>query len=95
VGYVIPEEGALAWLDCWAITRGARNPLLAHRWINFMLGREASDALVQRQGLSNTMSLAAEGTGRDRLHWLHTVENGQRRSELWTRIESGDRPDRF
>jgi putative spermidine/putrescine transport system substrate-binding protein len=95
VGYVIPEEGALAWLDCWAITRGARNPLLAHRWINFMLGREASDALALRQGLSNTMSLAAEGTGRDRLHWLQTVENGQRRSELWMRIESGDRPERF
>lgn len=21
VGYIIPKEGALAWLDCWAITR--------------------------------------------------------------------------
>ncbi len=23
VGYVVPKEGALAWLDCWAITRHA------------------------------------------------------------------------
>jgi putative spermidine/putrescine transport system substrate-binding protein len=95
VGYVVPAEGALAWLDCWAITRGARNPLLAHRWINFMLGREASDALVQRQGLSNTMTLAIDGRAGDLLHWLQTVENPERRHELWARIVSGDRPERF
>jgi putative spermidine/putrescine transport system substrate-binding protein len=95
VGYVIPVEGALAWLDCWSIAQGAQNPLLAHHWINFMLGRGASDALVQRQGLSNTMSVGAGGHGSDRIHWLETVEDGTRRSELWARIVSGDRPERF
>ncbi len=95
VGYVIPEEGALAWLDCWAITRAARSPVLAHKWINFMLGREASEALVQRQGLSNTFSLPIDGEESSRLHWLETVESEARRSELWSRIVSGDRPDRF
>jgi putative spermidine/putrescine transport system substrate-binding protein len=95
VGYVIPEEGALAWLDCWAIMRGAKNPLLAHQWINFMLDREASEALVQRQGLSNTVSLGIEGRATDRLHWLETVEDEARRSGYWARIVSGDRPERF
>lgn len=37
VGYAIAKEGALAWLDCWAITRGARNVALAEAWINFFL----------------------------------------------------------
>jgi putative spermidine/putrescine transport system substrate-binding protein len=95
VGYVIPQEGVLAWLDCWAITRGARNASLAHQWIDFMLGREASDALVQRQGLSNTMSLPVEGGAADRLYWLETVEDEARRSALWARIFSGDRPEQF
>ena len=95
VGYVIPEEGALAWLDCWAITRGARNPLLAHQWINFMLGREASEALVHGQGLSNTVRLPLEGDAADRLHWLETVEDKARRSGYWSRIVSGDRPEQF
>jgi putative spermidine/putrescine transport system substrate-binding protein len=95
VGFVIPPEGVLAWLDCWAITRGARNASLAHQWINFMLGREASDALVQRQGLSNTMSLPVEGGAADRLYWLETVEDEARRSALWARIVSVDRPEQF
>jgi putative spermidine/putrescine transport system substrate-binding protein len=29
IGYTIPKEGALAWLDCWTVTRGAKNKLLA------------------------------------------------------------------
>ena len=95
VGYVIPDEGALAWLDCWAIMRGAKNPLLAHQWINFMLGHEASEALVQRQGLSNTVNLGIEGRPTDRLHWLETVEDEARRDGYWTRIVSGDRPEQF
>ena len=95
VGYMVPKEGALAWLDCWAITRAARNPLLAHQWINFMLSPAASEALVQTQGLSNTFDLPTEGEATNRLHWLQTVESETRRSELWSRIVSGDRPNRF
>jgi len=25
IGYAIPKEGALAWLDCWTLTRGVKN----------------------------------------------------------------------
>lgn len=95
VGYVIPEEGALAWLDCWAIMRGANNPLLAHQWINFMLNREASNALVQRQGLSNTVDSSDDSGAANPLYWLETVEDEARRSGYWARIVSGDRPERF
>ena len=95
VGYVVPEEGALAWLDCWAIMRGANNPLLAHQWINFMLNREASNALVQRQGLSNTVDSSDERGAANPLYWLETVEDEARRSGYWARIVSGDRPERF
>lgn len=95
VGYVVPEEGALAWLDCWAIMRGANNPLLAHQWINFMLNREASNALVQRQGLSNTVDSSDDSGAANPLYWLETVEDEARRSGYWARIVSGDRPERF
>ena len=30
VGYAIPEEGALAWLDCWVITRSAKDACLLY-----------------------------------------------------------------
>lgn len=90
VGYAIPAEGALAWLDCWAIPQTAHAPALAHAWINHMLGKAASDALVQRQGLANTTTLPAANANA-KLIWLEPVENDERRTLLWTRILSGDK----
>lgn len=91
VGYVIPKEGALAWLDCWAVTRGARNPALAAAWINYMLEPEPGQALVSRQGLANTTTASAGERAEDRLVWLEPVESEEQRDLLWTRIMAGDR----
>jgi putative spermidine/putrescine transport system substrate-binding protein len=91
VGYAIPKEGALAWLDCWVITRGAKNPALAAAWINYLLESEPSDALVNRQGLANTISASPYLRAEDNLKWLEPVENVDRRNLLWERILAGDR----
>jgi putative spermidine/putrescine transport system substrate-binding protein len=91
VGYVIPKEGALAWLDTWAITRGAKNVQLAMDWINYLLEPGPSQALQERQGLANTMSESPNLSAQDRVIWLEPVEDVARRSQLWERIYSGDR----
>lgn len=92
IGYVIPREGALAWLDCWTVTRGAKNKPLAEAWINYMLERPVSHALTERQGLANTVE-ASEGAERgNKIIWLESVEDVNRRTTLWSRIVSGDRP---
>lgn len=95
VGYVIPKEGALAWLDCWAITRAVRNKGLAEHWINYMLEPKVSAELTRRQGLANTLEASDRTLNTDKIHWLEPVENDQRRAALWSRILSGDRPERF
>ncbi|MBY4867812.1 extracellular solute-binding protein [Burkholderia sp. Bp9017] len=96
VGYVIPDEGALAWLDCWAVTRGAERRELAFAWINYMLEPAIGALLTERQGLANTLEpppgLAA---GHPHLVWIQPVEDIARRESLWSRIVSGDRPERF
>ncbi|HLO96468.1 MAG TPA: extracellular solute-binding protein [Burkholderiaceae bacterium] len=92
VGYVVPREGALAWLDCWAISAATREPELAHAWINFMLEDPASTLLVTRQGLANTVSESVSSAPQVTLRWLEPVEDEQRREQLWARIQSGDRP---
>lgn len=94
VGYVIPKEGALAWLDCWAVTRGARNKALAERWINFMLDKGVSAELTRRQGLANTIQASATRDS-DKLIWLEPVEDDQRRAAYWSRILSGDVPEKL
>ena len=91
VGYVIPREGALAWLDCWAITRSVRNKRLAEGWINYLLEEKPGEVLVQRHGLANTTSESPYFNPEARIVWLESAENEDRRNLLWGRIISGDR----
>ncbi|MFP3506053.1 extracellular solute-binding protein [Burkholderia sp. SIMBA_062] len=96
VGYVIPDEGALAWLDCWGVTRGAEHRALAFAWINYMLEPAIGALLTERQGLANTL-VPPSGlqTGHQHLVWIQPVEDITRRESLWSRIVSGDRPEWF
>ena len=89
--YVIPREGALAWLDAWTITRGVRNKALAEAWINYLLEDKPGEVLRTRQGLANTTSAAPSQRAGDPLVWLEAVESVERRNSLWKRILSGDR----
>ncbi|MCV2350490.1 extracellular solute-binding protein [Paucibacter sp. Y2R2-4] len=89
--YAIPKEGALAWLDCWVITRQAQDSQLAHAWINHVLEDEASRLLGSRQGLGNTTLESSDYRAEDKLIWLEPVESEERRNQLWARIISGDR----
>lgn len=35
--FVIPKEGAIAWIDTWAIAKDAPNREAAYRWIDYMI----------------------------------------------------------
>lgn len=95
IGYVIPNEGALAWLDCWSVTRDAKNKKLAEHWINFLLEQKVSHALSERQGLANTLEEPEGVTASDKLIWLERVENMDKRKLLWDRVISGEVPEEF
>jgi putative spermidine/putrescine transport system substrate-binding protein len=90
IGYAIPKEGALAWLDCWVVARGAKDMTLAYAWIDHMLGDQASGLLVTRQGLANTIAEPSGSGAGARLIWLEPMEDPVRRDKLWARIISGD-----
>jgi len=93
VGYVIPQEGALAWLDCWVVSAGRKNQKLAEAWIDYMLEKNVSQALTEKQGLANTLTPIAASAGNERILWLEPVENPVKRKILWDRIISGDNFD--
>jgi putative spermidine/putrescine transport system substrate-binding protein len=95
IGYVIPKEGALAWLDCWSLTRGVRNKRLAENWINYTLEKPVSTALTKRQGLANTIESSTSADKSNKIVWLEPVEDFKLRTALWTRILSGDRLGKF
>lgn len=95
VGYVIPREGALAWLDCWVVSRGAADRATAERWIDYTLEKNVSEALTTRQGLANTITPFPDSSPKDRIIWLQPLEDFGKRNALWSRIMSGDGPEKF
>lgn len=50
VEFVIPEEGAIGWIDAWAIPTGAPNVEMALAWIEFMNSPEFYVEWDQRAG---------------------------------------------
>lgn len=95
VGYIIPREGALAWLDCWVVTRRAARRFDAERWIDYTLEKKTSETLTARQGLANTVTAPADNGHSGKLIWLQPLEDPARRLMLWSRILAGDGPERF
>jgi len=91
VGYTVPREGALAWLDCWALSAGTRHAALATRWVDYLLEPGPGEVLVKRQGLANTTTPSPFHRADARLRWLEPVEDTDKRSRMWDRIVSGDR----
>lgn len=93
VGYAIPREGALAWLDCWAITSVSKQRKLAEKWIDYMLEASVSRVLAERQNLSSTVDPGLAEAGAKRI-WLRPAEDFERRERMWGRIIAGDRLQR-
>jgi putative spermidine/putrescine transport system substrate-binding protein/spermidine/putrescine transport system substrate-binding protein len=88
----VPKEGAAGWLDCWAVGAGAGDSDLAYRWLNFMLRREVGARLTQARGCGNTTEPAANAkagrTYADRLAWLQTPSDLDKRRALWDEVKA-------
>jgi spermidine/putrescine transport system substrate-binding protein len=50
VSYMAPQEGAIAWLDGWAITKAAKNVAQAYEWINYLHSKEVSAKVADGSG---------------------------------------------
>lgn len=42
IGYRVPEEGSVVWVDTAVVTKGARNPNAAHAFVNYTLNAEVA-----------------------------------------------------
>ena len=88
IAYVNPKEGALAWLDTWAMTNGVRDPELAEAWVNYLLQKKIGEQLSQRTGFGNTVVESGSAGANDKLVWLDFVEDPTKRSDLWNEIKA-------
>ncbi|WP_253663885.1 PotD/PotF family extracellular solute-binding protein [Vibrio sp. Y20_XG_PY13] len=60
--FVMPEEGAVLWMDNFTIPSGSKNKALAHKFINFMYQPENQAEIVTSLGYAS-----ATNAGRDKL----------------------------
>lgn len=88
VAYVNPSEGALAWLDNWVISKGARDKADAEKWIDFMISKKVSSELSERTGFGNTVTETGSASSNDKLIWLENVEDPLKRSDLWNEVKA-------
>lgn len=88
VAYINPSEGALAWLDNWVISKGAKDVGAAEKWIDFMVSKDVSSALSERTGFGNTVTETGSAGKDDKLVWLQNVEDPQKRSDLWNEVKA-------
>ncbi|WP_284276465.1 ABC transporter substrate-binding protein [Mesorhizobium huakuii] len=92
VGLTIPKEGAIGWIDCWAISAKARDTELAHAWVDAMLEKAVGTYISEKTGYGNTTNGDANEkiglTYSDRLVFLQAPEDFGRRIELWNEIKA-------
>lgn len=89
---VIPKQGAAGWIDCWAISAGAKNVDLAHQWIDAMLAPEVGQYQSQKYSVASAMNEQANQaigmTYADKLIWMRAPEDYARRVQLWNEVKA-------
>jgi spermidine/putrescine transport system substrate-binding protein len=50
VGYMAPQEGAIAWLDGWSIMRASKNTAQAYAWLDYLMTPEVSAQMAEGSG---------------------------------------------
>ena len=52
INFIYPKEGAIFWMDNYAIPKGAKNVENAYKFIDFLLQPENAKAIVEKMGFS-------------------------------------------
>jgi len=60
VGRLMPKEGIYVWADGWVILKDAKNPGLAHKWIDFILSDFTQKELAKFMGFGAVTPAAKE-----------------------------------
>jgi spermidine/putrescine transport system substrate-binding protein len=50
IGYMAPQEGAVTWLDGWAMTKAARNLEEAYEFLTYLMTPEVSAQIAEASG---------------------------------------------
>jgi len=104
IQYVVPDEGAVIWVDTGAVTAEASNPNAAHAFINYYLNaqvgaeitnwtfygspNEAAEQYISEDILNNE-SIYPDSETMDQLEFIENIGQAtQMYSQAWTEIQN-------
>lgn len=100
----VPKEGAISWLDTWAITKGgAQKGDLAYAWLNYMISKNVQKMAIVANYYPGTMQGVAQLLDPRLVKAIHMTdpgfltrlipqvlpENLQKRQEIWNEVKAG------
>lgn len=88
VGYTIPQEGAVGWLDNMTVSSGSPNKANAYKWINFVYQKKIGADLTKKTGWASTTAPAEGLDYASKLVWAKNPEDYNRRQNLWNEVKA-------
>lgn len=91
VGYAIPDEGALGWLDNLTLSAGAANVDGVYAWMNFFLQSRIGADMTKKYGYGSTTSTDGTLNYAAKLKWAKPPEDLPMRQTVWNEVRSGSK----
>lgn len=103
IAYVVPEDGAIGWVDNWGIAKGCDNEELAYAFIDWMISKDFQQSWAESGGPAPVNQAAAEALDPEyaasaamdeeslnRLYFMEyrSDEVKQQWNELWTEVKA-------
>ena len=105
IAFVVPEDGAIGWVDNWAIAAGTKNEELAYAFVDWMISQDFQYHTASAGGLAPVNQSAADALDPDyaasagmdegslnRLYFMEYRSDEVKRvwSELWTEVKASN-----
>lgn len=103
IGFIVPEDGAIGWVDTWGIAKGSQNPDLAYKFIDAVISEDfqynwastGGPAPVNKEAASRIDPEYAASCGMDeeslnRLYFMQYRPDDVKKAwnELWTEVKA-------
>lgn len=103
IAFVVPEDGAIGWVDNWGIAAGSQNEELALAFINYMISKDVQYGWASKGGPAPANQEAAEAidpeyaaaccmdeVSLNRLYFMAYQDDATKAawSELWTEVKA-------
>ena len=71
---IIPKEGVTGWSDSWMLSKKAKHPICAYKWMNYTTTPETQVKVVDVTGYSPANQKTCEVLGPQRCEELHVTD---------------------